>query len=596
VSESVADIADTANLRRAIRFVLHDKEDEVVVDPLNDIPFLENLDVHIPDLSAKLRNGTYEPRRVTVVETARGAFTTRPLSVMEFDDWLVAQAILSVVGEKLDSKIPAASFAFRLNPDRDRSSRDKFFKAWYREWPRFVRRIRSAVSATYPCLVVTDIAGYFEQIDLPLLSDMILAAGIPPETVNLIFSQLEKWRWREGFAISRNRGLLQGNDLASAYANFYLSDIDESLEQSGVKHQRFMDDFAIHVKTPTEGKRTLRELAIALRRKGLTLNKAKTRILEGDKTEEHFSWHVTDDLEANLKALKSAGDVAHVRQERHRLKRVVFGLRVPNPHVVKRLMTAYTWARDPRFRSDALRLLVDRPDLTPNLCRYFRALDTDANVKDLAGFLSDPSRNIYVSQEHAIIETLLLMSVRASEARSRLRELAKARLGNFSVDAYSRALYVLLMYKCGATGDIEPLVDRYLRNVEKDPLPRKHLALAVTRLNDPQRFDAVVDRLVREADTSLSDIGLFIDEVRRAPAAKVRSVIRRTSLSQDYYAQTPKQVVSRLRLRDLIILNICRQSTDPSIRQVLRRRFRAWQSRVVCPTAKQLLAEAETRT
>ena len=105
-----------------------------------------------------------------------------------------------------------------------------------------------------------------------------------------------------------------------------------------------------------------------------------------------------------------------------------------------------------------------------------------------------------------------------------------------------------------------------------------------------------MDRLVREADTSLSDIGLFIDEVRRAPAAKVRSVIRRTSLSQDYYAQTPKQVVSRLRLRDLIILNICRQSTDPSIRQVLRRRFRAWQSRVVCPTAKQLLAEAETRT
>jgi hypothetical protein len=67
-------------------------------------------------------------------------------------------------------------------------------------------------------------------------------------------------------------------------------------------------------------------------------------------------------------------------------------------------------------------------------------------------------------------------------------------------------------------------------------------------------------------------------------------------LSRDHYSRTPKQTVDRLRIRDLIILNICRHSTDPGVRQSLRRRLDAWRSRVVCPTSIQLLTEARART
>lgn len=594
--ESVREVADTANLYRAVRFVRDDKDDEVISDPLNDIPFLETLNVRIPDVSNRLLNGTYEPRRVTVVETARADFTTRPLSHMEFEDWVVAQAILNVVAEKLDGKIPASSYAFRLNPNRNRSSRYKFFKAWYREWPSFLRRIRNSISLTHPYLVVTDIAGYFEQIDLRLLSDMILAAGIPPDTVNLIFSQLEKWTWREGFAISRNRGLVQGNDIASAYSNYYLSDIDVWLTQRGVKYERYVDDFNIHCRSKKEAKDILRELAVALRRMGLTLNKSKTKIMGGAEIDEHFAWQVSDELEANLKALKKVGDTTQVRHERQRLRRAILRLRVPNAHIFKRLITAYASARDRRYKPEALRLLVDNPALTPNLCRYVRAIDADADVIDFAAFLDDPTRNIFSSQEHQILETMLLMSVRRQGTRDAMKALAHAKFGDFNVDMYSRALYVLLMYKFGDTSDIEALVDRYLRNQERDIVPRKYLALAVTRLVDQVRLDKVIDRLVREAEPSLSDLGLFIDEIRHGPVNKVRAVIQRTALSRDHYSRTPKQTVDRLRIRDLIILNICRHSTDPGVRQSLRRRLDAWRSKVVCPTSIQLLTEARART
>ena len=98
----IDDIAEVRNLHGAVRFVLHDKEDEAMIDPLRDIPFLENLDARLTDLSQRLKSGQYEPRRVAIVELPKGDFTTRPLSHLSMDDWVVAQATLNVVADTLD--------------------------------------------------------------------------------------------------------------------------------------------------------------------------------------------------------------------------------------------------------------------------------------------------------------------------------------------------------------------------------------------------------------------------------------------------------------------------------------------------------------
>jgi len=415
----------------------------------------------------------------------------------------VAQGILNLVAEDIDRKISPNSLAFRINPKRNESNRQKFFKSWYREWPKFVRRIRQSVSQTHPCLVVTDIAGYFEQIDLRILSDMLLTAEVPREVIDLIFTQLEKWTWRDGFVASKTRGLLQGNDVASVYANYYLSDVDEEMSGGTLIFQRFMDDINIHVASKSDGKRALSNLGIALRKKGLTLNCSKTTVVEGAEIDRHFSWDVSDALEANLNDLRQLGDVVAVRHERQRLRRVILNLAVPNPHLLKRLITAYTWARDRRFVKEAVALLEANPDLTPKLTSYFRSLPTDRPLLSVVDFLDDPARNVFPAQEQALIENLLLASISRAPTQQRLAALARSKSGDLSVDPYSRALYVLLAYRCGEIVDLERLVDRYLANQEHDILPRKHLALCVTRLNDPARLQTVVDRLVQEADPSL---------------------------------------------------------------------------------------------
>src|SRR5438876_7281300 len=137
--------------------------------------------------------------------------------------------------------------------------------------------------------------------------------------------------------------------------------------------QRFMDDINIHVASKSDRKRALSKLGIALRKKGLTLNSSKTKILEGVEIDRHFSWDVSDALEANLNDLRQRGDIAAVGQERQRLRRVILHLEVPNSHLMKRLVTAYTWARDRRFAKEAVALLEADPHLTPKLTSYLRS-------------------------------------------------------------------------------------------------------------------------------------------------------------------------------------------------------------------------------
>jgi len=274
-------IADIKNLKKAVRFVKQDKEDENIHCPLHDLPYLWKVDKKLSDLKSRLLDGTYQPQKCTILEVAKSSFTTRPTSHISIEDWIVAQAILNKVALILDKKIPENSFAFRLNPKRDKSSKHKFFKAWYRDWPKFIKNIRAQIGNDLPCLLITDIGGYFENIDLDRLNQMIIDARVSQQIADLLVIQLESWTWRHLYVVHRHRGLLQGNDISSFYANFYLWDVDKYYENRAIICHRFMDDFNIHTKDRNEAKKILTGLNQLFRNKGLTINTAKTLIHSG---------------------------------------------------------------------------------------------------------------------------------------------------------------------------------------------------------------------------------------------------------------------------------------------------------------------------
>jgi hypothetical protein len=477
-------------------------------------------------------------------------------------DWIVAQAIANTIAEKLDSKIPLdASFAYRLNPDRYERTRSRFFKKWNYEWPEFRQRVRANVTAQLPCVAVTDIAGYYEHIDLQLLGKMLLDAEIPLQIVDLIFSQLERWTWQQQFSANRSRGLLQGNDISSLYANFYLYQLDEHFQNQGLTYHRYVDDMAIHVSDAVTAKRELADLARFLRKFGLSLNSGKTKILLGPDIEKHFHFTVGDQVEAHLRALRQHGEDPILRKQRRKLRSIVIPLR--DATLTKRLITAYARARDPAFRTEAAALLERQPDWTPSLCRYFRSLDDETSVRLIVAFLGNPAANIYPLQEQQLIDCLLVFSVRSSALQETLKDLGWSLLRSASAHPYSRALAALLVYRYGDSTDAEELVDRYLdpARPEPHPLARRHLALAVSRLVDREnKTQRVISVLKGEANADLSDTGLFIEEIRQASKSRIQDVLSKLGLVVDQYDKPHKFRLYRIDTRDLILLNLCRAS------------------------------------
>jgi hypothetical protein len=589
------DIAALDNLRHAFRFVRQDKEDEIITDALRDIPFIDALDSRLKSIANRLLTGEYDPKRAYIVEVGKGNYTTRPMSHIAIDDWIVAQAILNLVAETLDLRIPKSSFAMRLSPARMAKPSARFFKKWYSAWPEFRNRVRRNITAKTPVVVITDISGYYEHIDLRLLAEMILEAGIPREIVNLIRAQLERWTWKQRYASNNARGLPQGNDVVGMYANFYLRELDEHFDASGIRYHRYMDDIAIHVRDVGEARRELAQLSQFVRQLGLSLNSAKTRILSGAAIEQYYQFVIGDELEAHLRQLRLGGESLARKTERRSLRKRLRAAPVPNVHLVRRLMTSYIRARDGSLRAEAFALLASQPEMTPNVCRYMKALDTDRVAADLAQLLDATLDSPHPAQQQNLLECLGLLTVRGAATRAKIRELGWEVTKHPQAHPYSRCLAALLLYRFGEAADIVRLVDRYIRREERHPLVQKHLALAVTRLNDPGRFIRVLDALKSEADPDLTDTGLFFEHVKRGGQAQIKAIVDRTRLIVDTYDLPKGGRVRRLDVRDLMLLNLCRFADDVRSRPLIKKRIDAWKPQIICPTSRALLAEVEAR-
>ena len=494
----------------------------------------------------------------------------------------------------MTQEIPASSFAIRLNPNRLQKTSSKFFKHWYREWPLFRRKIRKELSVQ-DCIIITDISGFFEHIDLRLLSEMILEAGVPREVSNLILSQMERWTWRHKFSSNRLRGLLQGNDVSSMYANFYLREVDEWFAGQGLTYHRYMDDMVIHVPDRGMGRRTLAALTQVLRQLGLSLNSSKTRVLCGkSEIEAHFNFGLSDQVEKHYSTILSQGDSPSLKKQRKDLMRQV--QKSGDKHIFKRLMTCYTRARDTSFRKASIDLLQNDPDLMENLCRYFRSIVGPQVVDALCNYLQDASLNIHPGQEQELLECLLVLPITSDTMKAKLLAAAWAIVQRHQAHPYSRALAILLGYRLGDSVDVTRLVDFYLQRRENDSVVKMHLALCVSRLVDQGRLTKVIDLLKTEADPQLTEVGVFMENLPSADQATVKRVIGRTGLKTDHYG--PKkggEEVSRLEIRDIILLNLARNSTRTQARYTVKQRVTAWKARVKCVRSKELLDEILAR-
>lgn len=299
-------------LKRGWHLARSDARQDFVEDLLSSDVYAVSLADNIRDCIERLSTETYRPRPLLRVEVPKGTLGLRPGTVPHIEDRLVLYSIVLLLAERADSELPDTVYSWRLRRPLPKKGgifqessaidlpflkhatvRAKVdpFEAWYVDWPEFDRVTRGVFTEQgYDFLATSDIAAYFENIQLPILRDRLLQLfPQDPRVINLLFEFLETWCPRTESGRHHLRGLPQGNATSSFLGNLFLLPLDKQFRDFASKHDalyfRYMDDVRIFTKREEDARRAIFLMDRCLRSLHLNVQSAKTKIFDERKGE-----------------------------------------------------------------------------------------------------------------------------------------------------------------------------------------------------------------------------------------------------------------------------------------------------------------------
>ena len=233
-------------------------------------------------LQAQLDRETYVPRPVLRLSVPKADWHVRPAAVLTLEDhavynYLALSARTQIAPQLSWSERKGIRFSNHIELRRKR-----WFRRSFVGWKAFDKSsLRRTDKKTH--VLVTDIAGYYENIDIGRLVQDLRAVGVEPAVAKLLSSCLNKWAGRRG------KGIPQGYSASDLFAEFYLNTVDLALDTEGFDHTRYLDDFRVFAESKQTAIRALHRLLELVREQGLILQTAKSQILEAKQAHERFS-------------------------------------------------------------------------------------------------------------------------------------------------------------------------------------------------------------------------------------------------------------------------------------------------------------------
>ena len=217
-------------------------------------------------LLQQVQSKTYRPFPLLkiLIEKRAGSGGPRLLLVPAVRDRVLQTAIARHLSRSFEEEFLECSFAYRPGRSVDRA----------------IARIRHCHELGYRYVVDADIASFFAKIDHHILLDRFAAAGIDPDTLDLVSQWVAADVWDGDRINPLLSGVPQGSPISPLLANLFLQDFDVEMEKSGRKLVRYADDFLILARTPDEAGQSLRQTVDVLALSGLDLNLEKTRVTD----------------------------------------------------------------------------------------------------------------------------------------------------------------------------------------------------------------------------------------------------------------------------------------------------------------------------
>ncbi len=158
--------------------------------------FGHELPDQIRELSNRIKTDTYVPRPLLRMEVPKGRMGFRPGSVVPIQDRVVVSSIVRLLAPTIDKKLSDGIYSWRLKKPLSNSGpifqenhaadlpflkkktiRETIdpFTPWYSVWPEFDSDSRTTFGKyNYRYLATSDIAAYFENIQLPILREGLI--------------------------------------------------------------------------------------------------------------------------------------------------------------------------------------------------------------------------------------------------------------------------------------------------------------------------------------------------------------------------------------------------------------------------------------
>lgn len=236
-------------------------------DGISITQYERRLSKNLTALSASLRDGDYTPGPLRPVDIPKKNNEMRRLMIPPVVDRVAQTGVAQLLDPILDPLFSPDSFAYRSGRSVDMA----------------VRRVDALRRQGFHYVAETDIRRCFETIPHdPLIARLEETLQDYPEATPVI-DLIALWLEHFGMEMETpSRGLAQGSPLAPLLCNFHLDQLDDALDDLGIRFVRFADDFVMLCKSEARAHTALGHASGILRDHGLDIRGDKTRVVEFD--------------------------------------------------------------------------------------------------------------------------------------------------------------------------------------------------------------------------------------------------------------------------------------------------------------------------
>ncbi|MFA5847571.1 MAG: reverse transcriptase domain-containing protein [Thermodesulfovibrionales bacterium] len=265
-------LLDKLDLDLAWARVKNDSKTDFILSSYLFQIYERHLEENLKKLREKIAQG-YRVSELWDIDVPKPHFVLRPGSVPKIEDRIYFQALVDVIAPEVEKKIIPTTDKVIFSHRLSEKPNDSFM---FRQslWNEFEQKVRDNYAAKKTVLVVTDIVGFFEHIDLNILKDMLIRFSCDREISDSIYEVLKSWKRRTNI----NRGIPQGLWPTDFLGNIYLDSVDKYMLRHGFDYFRYVDDIRISCSTIPEARRALKTLVEELRRLNLNVQTKKTAV------------------------------------------------------------------------------------------------------------------------------------------------------------------------------------------------------------------------------------------------------------------------------------------------------------------------------